>query len=978
MKHRWPLLLLLVLMAAIFEHAFAFDPEWPIVPSDPNFLSGVLGEYRPGKNGHFHGGVDIKGTNGVTIVGVADAGVIHAKRPFFGNAGNTYEIVHNDGHVTEYMHLNETGFQYPVPPGTPTIIPDNQGTPVSQGHPLAFVGKTGDKDYKPHLHFGIRDIVTFTPTPTSTRTFTPTSTPTLAPSVTGTPATATFSPTLTSTPTPTNSPSPPAPNTDFRNPFDWLVPSVDPNTSPRFRQVLVLPEGTSSKVEPWNAEDPYVKPSSEMAGAVIISLPPPPLPPPREYHIKLRGKCKFVANALDQFGLGNQNKFSVYGIGYYPADTPTPTWRYKIEFDKIAYSERDKEQYIYRTYPPYQSKLGDAWYKLYWEYSPTPVSHNIKQSIDNGIFDGTAYPVGMTEAGLWLEASRYPFLNSPTPSPKREKLIIHVINATYWVDCDSGNDVWPGTFDWPFRTITQALAEAIAGDYIIVKNGTCEYSDGERFPLHVPSGVRIEGMGYYSGGTEVDGYQYPGAAVFECTDCGPETVISNLIITGGQVGVSLTRSSPEISHCLIGGNSYGGIRCEYHESPYILNNLIRTNGGDGIYTNNVTSDEFMAVVQNNTINGNTNCGIYISDFSIVYITDNIISNNGEWGIYAEVQTSHYIAYDCLYGNSGAFNGTPLPGTGMIYDNPDFTGGPHGYYYLGQDKERQISPCIDSGSTSPEDRKLSDRTTDSLGNFDHARLDIGFHHESVPATVTVTPEPSATAMPSGTPTEGPFPTITPYLSPTPIPTPQYSGSMSEGFESTLPNWTLDPLDSLWHVVSNNSSDPYYTEYAQVSEGSRAMWYGQNDTGNYDAGTTNCGSLISPTILLTESVSLVFDSWELTEGNDYGFDTRKVFLSIDNGESWDLLYQSNDNRAIYHQVVCDLSGYLGLEIRIKFEFDTVDNRFNDFRGWFIDNVRVELYRPIPSFSPAGSVLMLIVMGIMLGSMTIGGLRFRQKRS
>jgi len=741
------------------------------------------------------------------------------------------------------------------------------------------------------------------------------------------------------------------------NVFDYLT--VDNTQSCRtiLESALVIPE-TGSKLEPISPLD-AVKYAPGLPGCLLLNLNgTTPL------RFRLIGRCKFVIRAYDRI-TPDGNKLGLYWIGY--RKEGDPLLNYELEFDKVLYDERrDRLGDIYRLDQKFGTTLNPTqyWYKMYYERTATPTPFNLKSHIDYGVFDSAMYEVG-PEIRLLLEAQQYPYTGSP-PLPVRQRLlVVHVDSDVSWVDCDEGSDDNPGTYGEPFRTITHALSIAGYNDHIFVKPGRCEASDGEAFPLQVPDGVRLEGSGYFgidAGGTVIDGYVTPLQNTFSLENCGRNTIIEGFAINAGETGIWLDGASPVIRHNRIIANSSAGIWCVNSSSPKIQNNLIVTNGGDGIYVQGMTQGDLPVEIYGNTLNGNSADGIYSADFSYIYVLDNIITGNGEWGIYAELSSTQILAFNNIFDNlSGSTNFSPYPGTGMLYADPEYDAGSYGSYYLNH-TGRGLSPCVDAGSTSPEDYGVSGRTTDPNGQLDIDRVDIGFHHQAIAPSTTPSATPVASETPSPCPSDTPeaSPTLTPYHSPTPTQTPHTAGTLQESFEGTLDGWYFE---GLWHVASDDPEDEYYSSYAQVSDGTRALWYGQNSNGTYNTGDTNSGILISPTILLTEPFSLVFDSWEQTEGAGYGLDTRKIYASLDDGESWQLLHASNRNNAGYQEIVVDLTQFQGLVLRFKLEFDSVDDRFNNFRGWFIDNLRIEIYQPVPSLNTWGTIMLIILVGFIL---------------
>lgn len=174
------------------------------------------------------------------------------------------------------------------------------------------------------------------------------------------------------------------------------------------------------------------------------------------------------------------------------------------------------------------------------------------------------------------------------------------------------------------------------------------------------------------------------------------------------------------------------------------------------------------------------------------------------------------------------------------------------------------------------------------------------------------------------------------------------------------------------------------------GVSAWWYGEEETGTFigkdfiveqgylTGGTSveaNTGSLISPVIDLTQADNAVlsFYSWWEIEGVDAdGFDLMFVDISIDNGTNFEILGTLNPvndydgehhipftigglgKKAKWSKNVFNLNNYRGNQVIIRFRFMTVDQLYNGFRGWLIDDVSIstgELLPPvIESVSPS----------------------------
>lgn len=169
-----------------------------------------------------------------------------------------------------------------------------------------------------------------------------------------------------------------------------------------------------------------------------------------------------------------------------------------------------------------------------------------------------------------------------------------------------------------------------------------------------------------------------------------------------------------------------------------------------------------------------------------------------------------------------------------------------------------------------------------------------------------------------------------------------------------------------------------------QGNTAYWYGDKVNGNFigalsdsslapefDGGTSNThnmGELISPAINLSQyqaPLSLSFKTWweiESVNPNNQGFDLMNILVSTDGGNSFKTLARLNplaDPSSAYErapipysnlgfnlapaavqQEAISLDEYAGkANVQLKFQFRTVDQLYNGFRGWMIDDVVIQ---------------------------------------
>jgi len=147
------------------------------------------------------------------------------------------------------------------------------------------------------------------------------------------------------------------------------------------------------------------------------------------------------------------------------------------------------------------------------------------------------------------------------------------------------------------------------------------------------------------------------------------------------------------------------------------------------------------------------------------------------------------------------------------------------------------------------------------------------------------------------------------------------------ESGTDDWTAT---GLWHITEYRSYSPTHS------------WaYNEESDHDYDTGSANSGELISKDIALGSKPILTFWSWEQVEciyGGSCYYDRREVYVSDDGGSNWNLVWQSFGPKEQWYQPVIDLSAYAGKTVKIKFRFDTVDKLFNNYEGWYVDDIKL----------------------------------------
>jgi subtilisin family serine protease/PKD repeat protein len=136
----------------------------------------------------------------------------------------------------------------------------------------------------------------------------------------------------------------------------------------------------------------------------------------------------------------------------------------------------------------------------------------------------------------------------------------------------------------------------------------------------------------------------------------------------------------------------------------------------------------------------------------------------------------------------------------------------------------------------------------------------------------------------------------------------------------------PDQSLWHRTQRRSNSP-----------SAAWWYGKEESGTYNTGAGNWGTLTTSVDLTGYAeAALTFAEWSQVEVTTR-FDRTRVQVSVD-GTEWITVFESHGTNGAWAQQWVDLTAYAGQTVQIRFYFDSFDPLLNDYEGWYIDDVNV----------------------------------------
>lgn len=148
--------------------------------------------------------------------------------------------------------------------------------------------------------------------------------------------------------------------------------------------------------------------------------------------------------------------------------------------------------------------------------------------------------------------------------------------------------------------------------------------------------------------------------------------------------------------------------------------------------------------------------------------------------------------------------------------------------------------------------------------------------------------------------------------------------------------------LWHITEKKS-------YSST----HSFWYGREETNNYDTGAANSGELKTDQLGGIPSAKL--ECWYWREVESYPsppYDMTVIYDSVD-GSTWNQIWYK-DCTYPSENAWTFLSINLSANAKhLRFFFDTVDSLYNNYWGWFIDDVRVRKYvDPEPSHGAWGN--------------------------
>jgi photosystem II stability/assembly factor-like uncharacterized protein len=160
-------------------------------------------------------------------------------------------------------------------------------------------------------------------------------------------------------------------------------------------------------------------------------------------------------------------------------------------------------------------------------------------------------------------------------------------------------------------------------------------------------------------------------------------------------------------------------------------------------------------------------------------------------------------------------------------------------------------------------------------------------------------------------------------------------LDENFDSGIPSSWI--RTGLWHASASCAPA------GACGSGQRA-YYGQDSTCTFDTGARTLGSLISPSITLPQlqpgqRITLSFCHALRTQNGEGALSDYDKAIVWVRTSPFDFPVEWCVDRSSSRELRFDISQAAGKAVRIEFNFDSDNALQNAFRGWHVDNVRIE---------------------------------------
>ncbi|MBI3782731.1 MAG: right-handed parallel beta-helix repeat-containing protein [Deltaproteobacteria bacterium] len=350
----------------------------------------------------------------------------------------------------------------------------------------------------------------------------------------------------------------------------------------------------------------------------------------------------------------------------------------------------------------------------------------------NELAGGTTRSDGLPDLGPADSGYHYPFL-PVTPESASFATVLFVRS--------SGNDASSGvSADLALGSVARALA--VAADPALVVIGPGHYREGGlRFganpssatPMVLLGDVGGQLTGDAPGSVELDAAGHSGAVA------AAPVVIDGMTFSGSNSsGLRFLPGAQRsvIHNSTVCGNAAGGISI-FTDGIDVLNNLVGSNGGDGVRVA-LRRRGLPTRLLNNSVTANLGRGIVVSDttrnVTQAELFNNVIAGNAAAGIALRARRGG----DATSGrnlNIDGYAGSARAASGDINSDPLFAGGtptPSLTCSLSDSvRVTAASPVLDAGNGTALDLALARRSVRADGMPDSGPVDLGYHYPLEP-------------------------------------------------------------------------------------------------------------------------------------------------------------------------------------------------------------------------------------------------------
>lgn len=141
--------------------------------------------------------------------------------------------------------------------------------------------------------------------------------------------------------------------------------------------------------------------------------------------------------------------------------------------------------------------------------------------------------------------------------------------------------------------------------------------------------------------------------------------------------------------------------------------------------------------------------------------------------------------------------------------------------------------------------------------------------------------------------------------------------------------------LWHLTTRRGDQAGHS-------GPTSFYYGDEATGTYNTGARNAGSLTTGEFAVPAVNSTLSFNYVLRTQGQSTVDRATVLISTDNFATSQLIILGGTANMIFsntwRSTSVSLASYAGRNIRVRFNFDTVNALNNGFEGWYVDDITV----------------------------------------